>query len=78
VTEAIKAHAARIEAGEAVPAGQPDRLIVHLFKDFLRPERHGWVETATREGTPTQTSLPGSTPYHLFLAAAEASRVSGG
>jgi mannose-6-phosphate isomerase len=78
VTEAIKAHAARIEAGASVPQGQPDRLIVHLFKDFLRPERHGWIETTTREGVPQQTNLPGSTPYHLFLAAAEATRVLGG
>jgi mannose-6-phosphate isomerase len=77
VTEAIKAHVARIEAGDSVPEGQPDRLIAHLFKDFLRPERHGWVETVTRDGQPQQTTLPGSTPYHLFLAAAEAARVLG-
>jgi len=78
VTEAIKGHVARIEDAESVPAGQPDRLIAHLFKDFLRPERHGWIETMSREGTPGITNLPGSTPYHLFLAAAEASRVLGG
>ena len=77
VTEAIKAHAARIEAGESVPEGQPGRLIAHLFKDFLRPERHGWIETMTRDAQPRQTTLPGSTPYHLFLAAAEAARVLG-
>ncbi len=77
VTEAIKAHVARIEAGESVPAGQPDRLIAHLFADFLRPERQGWIETMTREGAPLRITLPGSTPYHLFLAAAEAARVLG-
>jgi mannose-6-phosphate isomerase len=75
VAEAIKAHTARIEAGESIPPGQPDRLIAQLFKDFLRPERRGWIETMTRDGTPRQTTLPGSTPYHLFLAAAEAARV---
>lgn len=77
VTEAVKAHAARIEAGESVPEGQPGRLIGHLFKDFLRPERQGWIETMTRDAQPQQTTLPGSTPYHLFLAAAEAARVLG-
>ena len=56
-------------------ADQPDRLIAHLFRDFLRPERHGWIETMQRDGTPIQTNLPGSTPYHMFLAAAEAARV---
>ena len=78
VTEAIKAHAARIEAAEPVPEGQPGRLIDHLFRDFLRPDRHGWIETMSREAVPQQTRLPGSTPYHLFLAAAEAARVLGG
>ena len=78
VTEAIKAHLARIEAGRSVPEGQPQALIEHLFRDFLRPESGLWVETCTREGAPTHTTLPGSTPYHLFLAAAETARVAGG
>ena len=77
VTEAIKAQVARIEAGLPVPEGEPGRLIDHLFADFLRPERDGWIETCTREGAPTQTNLPGSTPYHIFLAAAEVARVLG-
>lgn len=76
VAEAIKAHLARIEAGRSVPEGQPERLINHLVADFLRPERSAWVETCTREGAPTQTTLPGSTPYHLFLAAAELARLT--
>ena len=76
VTEAIKAHLARREAGLPVPPDQPGRLIDHLFSDFLRPERAGWIETCTREGVPVQTNLPGSTPYHMFLAAAEVARVA--
>lgn len=75
VTEAIKAQVARIEQGLPVAADQPARLIAHLFNDFLRPERAGWIETMQRDGTPGQTNLPGSTPYHLFLAAAEVARV---
>ncbi len=74
VTEAIKAHLVRREAGYPVPAEEPARLIAHLFADFLDPAPHGWVETCTREGQPTQVNLPGSTPYHLFLAAAETAR----
>ena len=77
VAEAIKAHVARVEAGQAVPNGQPGRLIAHLFTDFLRPSAGGWIETMTREGAPLQVNLPGSTPYHLFLAAAEVARVLG-
>jgi mannose-6-phosphate isomerase len=77
VTEAIKAQVARIEAGEPVAANQPAELIAHLFGHFLRPPAAGWIETMTREGTPVQVTLPGSTPYHIFLAAAEVRRVLG-
>ncbi len=77
VTEAIKAHLARLEAGLPVPDGQPQALIDQLFRDFLRPARGDWVETCSREGAPTATVLPGSTPYHVFLAAAETARVAG-
>jgi mannose-6-phosphate isomerase len=75
VTEAIKAHVARIAAGQPVPPDQPAALVRHLFANFLRPAQRGWVETTTREGTPAQTTLPGSTPYHIFLAAAELARL---
>lgn len=75
VTEAIKAQVARIEAGVAVPSDQPAALIEHLFRDWIRPAKLGWIETETEDGTPVRRSMPGSTPYHLFLAAAEAARV---
>jgi mannose/cellobiose epimerase-like protein (N-acyl-D-glucosamine 2-epimerase family) len=76
VAEAIKAYLAQAEAGLPVPEGGPERLVGHLFTDFLRPAQGCWIETCTREGAPTQTHLPGSTPYHLFLAAAEAARLA--
>ncbi len=68
VTEAIKAHVVRGDT-----AGTR-RLVDHLFADFLSPAPGGWIETMTREGAPIQTTLPASTPYHLFLAAAEVAR----
>jgi mannose/cellobiose epimerase-like protein (N-acyl-D-glucosamine 2-epimerase family) len=77
LTEAIKAHTARIEAGLPVAAGHPERLGQHLLDHFLRPAELGWIETMMPDGTPTQTSLPGSTPYHLVMAAAEMQRVLG-
>jgi mannose/cellobiose epimerase-like protein (N-acyl-D-glucosamine 2-epimerase family) len=77
VAEAIKAQVARLEAGAPIPSEQPERLVRHLFADFLRPAELRWIETTTREGTPRQTTLPGSTPYHIFLAAAELARVLG-
>ncbi len=61
VTEAIKARAVR--------GGDSGALVARLFADFIRPD--GWLETLAQDGAPGQTTLPGSTPYHLFMAAAE-------
>ena len=33
------------------------------------------MKPSPREGVPTMTELPASTPYHLFLAAMEAERI---
>jgi mannose-6-phosphate isomerase len=74
VTEAIKACLARREAGLPLPPGEPARLIGQLLDGFIRPAELGWLERLTREGAASQTTLPGSTPYHLFLAAAELQR----
>lgn len=74
VAEAIKACVAMTEAGTDHRA-DADRLAAHLLRDFALPSRLAWHETLTREGSPTMTELPGSTPYHLFLAAAESERL---
>ena len=76
VAEAIKAHAARLQAGLPTAPGQPARLLRQMSDRFLQPARLGWIETTTADGTPTQTELPGSTPYHLVLAAAELRRLT--
>jgi mannose/cellobiose epimerase-like protein (N-acyl-D-glucosamine 2-epimerase family) len=76
MTEAIKAYVARREAGLPIPAGEPDALIGRLFADFIDPAELGWIETMTRDGSPTLTNLPGSTPYHLFLSATEVARTA--
>jgi mannose-6-phosphate isomerase len=73
-TEAIKAHAVRQAAGLAA---QPGVLIAQLFRDFLRPAKVGWIETMRADGTVDMTALPGSTPYHLFVAGAEVLRLEG-
>ncbi len=75
VTEAIKACVAMTEAGHDRRA-DAGRLATQLLRDFIRHDRPGWHETLTRDGVPTMTDLPGSTPYHLFLAAAEAERLA--
>jgi mannose-6-phosphate isomerase len=74
VTEAIKACVVMTEAGQDHRA-QVDHLVAQLLHDFVPPNQLGWHETLTREGLPSMTELPGSTPYHLFLAASEVERL---
>lgn len=74
VAEALKAFVVMTDAALAVPA-EADRLADHLLRSFVPSDRIGWHETLTREGVPTMTELPGSSPYHIFLAAIEAERL---
>lgn len=74
VTEGIKACVARAEAGDLAATEHAERLIRHLFTDFLHVEEGRWYETLSRDGAVTMTELPSSTPYHLFLAATEVGR----
>ncbi|MDB5409894.1 MAG: hypothetical protein JWL84_4806, partial [Rhodospirillales bacterium] len=77
VTEAIKAAAVMSDSGRAAEAERGTSLIRHLFESFIPRTRDRWFETLARDGRPSMTELPGTTPYHLFLAATEATRVSG-
>ncbi|HYC03366.1 MAG TPA: AGE family epimerase/isomerase [Azospirillaceae bacterium] len=52
---------------------QLDRAIAALFRDYLRPDGT-WVEHLNADGSPMTDYLPGTTPYHIFLALAEARR----
>jgi mannose/cellobiose epimerase-like protein (N-acyl-D-glucosamine 2-epimerase family) len=74
MAEAIKACVAMTERGRD-HRSEADRLAGRLLHDFVSANQIGWYETLTREGSPSTTQLPGSTPYHLFLAAAEAERL---
>ena len=74
VAETLKAYVAMAGSGLATPA-EADRMADHLLRNFVPDDRAGWHETLTREGVPTMTDLPGSTPYHVFLAAIEAEQL---
>lgn len=74
MTEAIKACVAMTEAGDDQRA-LAERLAGRLMADFVPAGGMAWYETLTREGVPSMTELPGSTPYHVFLAASEAARL---
>ncbi|MBB6252826.1 AGE family epimerase/isomerase [Nitrospirillum iridis] len=77
VAEAIKAALSQARRHRGTPAGDAadamvQRLALHLQTAFLDMDTGHWIETQDEAGKPSMRDLPGSTPYHLFLAAAEA------
>ena len=77
-TEAIKAEAAAAETGDGEAAARAARTIDRLLSVFLgRPVAGGWIDHVDANGVRMVDSMPASTLYHVFLAAAEADRVWG-
>jgi mannose/cellobiose epimerase-like protein (N-acyl-D-glucosamine 2-epimerase family) len=53
-------------------------MIDRLLAVFLgRPVAGGWIDHVDANGAPIVDTMPASTLYHVFLAAAEADRVWG-
>ena len=78
-TEAVKAEVAAAETGDAEASPRAARTIDRLMAVFLgRPVAGGWIDHVDANGAPIVDSMPASTLYHVFLAAAEADRVWGG
>ncbi|MDE1150795.1 MAG: AGE family epimerase/isomerase [Azospirillaceae bacterium] len=76
VAEAVKAALSQARRGQGTDRGiaaldLARRLTAHLETAFLDMETGRWVETQDEAGRPVMRDLPGSTPYHLFLAATE-------
>jgi mannose/cellobiose epimerase-like protein (N-acyl-D-glucosamine 2-epimerase family) len=77
-TEAIKAEVAAAETGDGQAAARAAQTIDRLLGAFLgRPVAGGWIDHVDATGAPIVDSMPASTLYHVFLAAAEADRVWG-
>lgn len=75
-TEAIKAHGALHEAGDAGAEALALRSGMALFTHFLgRPVAGGWIDQVDADGAPASAAMPATTLYHAFLAIAEANRV---
>jgi mannose-6-phosphate isomerase len=76
-TEAIKAHLAMAEPGEA---GEPHgaaiaRIIGNLFERFIAGNPAGtWTEHLSADGTAKSDRIPSSTLYHIVLAFSELER----
>jgi mannose/cellobiose epimerase-like protein (N-acyl-D-glucosamine 2-epimerase family) len=77
-TEAIKAEVAAAETGDGQAPARAAHAIDRLMGAFLgRPVAGGWIDHVDATGAPIVDSIPASTLYHVFLAAAEADRVWG-
>ena len=73
-TEAMKAHAARMLAGDPAASGRLAMQAAALLRDHFGAPSGAWHEHLRRDGTPFLDYLPASSLYHLHLAAVEASR----
>ena len=71
VCEAIKAYAARWRVtGAAGDLAKMRDWLDFLCRCYLRPAGC-WTETLQRDLTPAPGDMPGTTPYHLLMMAAE-------
>ena len=74
----IKAEVAAAETGDREAAARAAQTIDRLLAVFLgRPVAGGWIDHVDANGSPIVDTMPASTLYHVFLAAAEADRVWG-
>ncbi len=75
-TEAIKAHAAAHEQGDAGAEAQAAEVWDVMFAQFLSGAAPGgWRDHLDPAGAPLHAYMPATTLYHVFCAIAEANRV---
>lgn len=77
-TELIKAWLAQAESGVERAEESAETLIEHLLATYLSgPFAGGWYDSYSEAGEISIDTVPASSFYHIFLAAAEADRVLG-
>lgn len=74
--EAVKAHAARHEAGDPDGRARAEAALRGLMARYLgQPFAAGWTEHLDAAGRPLRDDVPASSLYHIAFAIAEAERV---
>jgi mannose/cellobiose epimerase-like protein (N-acyl-D-glucosamine 2-epimerase family) len=77
-TEAIKAHAVMAERGDPDAPARLEATLAMLWRDYLDGAAEGcWREHLDAAGKPLRDDKPGTTPYHLAMAARELERPAG-
>jgi mannose/cellobiose epimerase-like protein (N-acyl-D-glucosamine 2-epimerase family) len=74
-TEAIKAFACRLEAGDSTATARLDAHLATLFRHYVDPQTGLWANQLSPTGAPVAAELPVRVLYHLMLGVAEAARV---
>ncbi|MEM8920837.1 MAG: AGE family epimerase/isomerase, partial [Pseudomonadota bacterium] len=78
LTEALKAHIARLEAGDENAPVRAAQTFDLIWDDHLAPAiEGGWIDKYDEAGEPISTDMPASTGYHLYLAFDELIRIAG-
>jgi mannose-6-phosphate isomerase len=73
-----KAWIAQAEAGVVGAADEARAALARLERHFLRhPVPGGWYDQFDRQGKSVVDTIPASSFYHVFCAAAEAEQVLG-
>jgi mannose/cellobiose epimerase-like protein (N-acyl-D-glucosamine 2-epimerase family) len=76
-TEALKANIVEGERGRKGCDEKAAVCVTQLMKAFVgRPVPGGWIDHIDSTGRPIVNMMPASTLYHLFVAVAEATRVT--
>lgn len=77
-TELVKAWLAQAETGVERAGDAAETLIEHLMATYLSgPFSGGWYDKFDAAGKVSVDTVPASSLYHLFVAAAEADRILG-
>jgi len=78
LTEALKAHLARLEAGDAGALPRAIETFDRMWARHVAPAPEGgWLDKYTPGGAPDRTDMTAATGYHIYVAIAELARVAG-
>lgn len=78
LTEALKAHLARIEQGDPDAERRAIQTFDRMWARHITPAPEGgWLDQYRPDGTPRTDDMTGATGYHIFIAIAELMRVAG-
>ncbi|MEM6667546.1 MAG: AGE family epimerase/isomerase [Pseudomonadota bacterium] len=78
LTEALKAHLARYEAGDNQAAARAAETFELMWARHVEPGPDGgWLDEYRADGSPRSEDMTAATGYHIFIACAELIRAAG-